>query len=156
MSDLLQPRADDEPATWITAHLMSVVGVMLRVVREPALAFDLATELLAVAAMRWQRAPAEASRMAWVLGFAPALIHRAVEADRVPCDERMRNRPHLQSRALTREAIEGIRGLLEVRLELDPEARRVAARLEAAAPPPGRLRRLLSPLVHVEDVGDRA
>jgi hypothetical protein len=136
---------------------MSVVGVMLRVVREPALAFDLATELLAVAAMQWERRPGDVSRMAWVLGFAPALIHQAVETERVPCEERMRNRPHLEARVLTREALDGIRGLLDVRLELDPEARRVTARLEALAPPPGPLRRLaLSSLVRVEDVGERA
>lgn len=103
------------------------------------------------------RYPAAESRMAWVLGFAPALIERAVEVDRVPCDERMRNRPHLEPRVLTGEVLDEIRALVDTQPRLDPEARRVAARLELKAPPPGRLRPLaLSPLIRVEDVGDRS
>jgi hypothetical protein len=151
MTDLIDSNAEGSPAAWTSRSFATVVAVMVRAVRDPALAFDLATELLAVAAFRWDRYSAE-SRMAWVLAFGPALVARALGGDRVPCDERLRNRPQLEPRTLTVEHLEWLRCLVDEPLDLDPEARRVAAQLEREAPPPGRLRRVaLSPLIRLEE-----
>lgn len=151
MSDLVRVPADDTPAAWTSRNFTAVAAVTVRVVRDPALAFDLATELLAVAALHWDRYPARGSRMAWVLAFAPAVVARVLDGDRVPCDERMRNRPQLERRTLTDEYLEWLGRLVDEPLDLDPEARRIAARLEREAPPPDRLRRVaLSPLIRVE------
>jgi hypothetical protein len=151
MSDLVESPADDTPDAWTRRNFAPVVAVVIRAVRDPALAFDLATELMAVAALHWDRYPAVGSRMAWVLGFAPALVTRALDGDRVPRDERMRNRPRLEPRTLTDEYREWLRRLVDEPLDLDPEARRAAARLEREAPPPDRIRRVaLSPLIRLE------
>jgi hypothetical protein len=156
MSDLVHLPADDSPAAWASRNLPVVVGVMVRVVRRPELAFDLATELLAVAALQWDLYPAVESRMTWVLRFAQGLVERALEADCVPYGERMRNRIRPAPRTLTGEELDWLRRLGESPLDLDPEARRVAARLELDAPHPGRLRRVaLSPLIRLEAVGER-
>lgn len=157
MSHLVQAPADDTPEAWTSRNLAAVVTVMVRVVRNPVLAFDLATELLAVAALRWDRYPAAGPRMAWVLGFAPALVTRALGADRVPCDERLRNRSHLEPRTLTGEHLAWLQRLVGEPLDLDPEASRVAARLEREAPPPDRIRRVaLSPLILLERARERS
>src|SRR5687768_17941241 len=52
---------------------------------------------------RWDWYPAAESRTAWVLGFAPALIARALETDCVPCDERTRNRAQLEPRRFSED-----------------------------------------------------
>lgn len=151
MSAQVPDRADDSSASWAARNLPVVAAVMMRVLREPALAFDLTTELLAIAALRWDRYRAEESRTAWVLAFGGQLLARALESDRVPCDERMRNRPWLGPHTLSDEQVDWLRRLVDEPLDLAHDARRIVARLEREAPPPSRVRRMrLSSLVRLE------
>lgn len=142
---------------WAARNLPLVLAVMMRVVRNPELAFDLGTEALAEAALQWDRHRGEQSRMAWVLERVPALLERAIADSRVPCVERLRNRPRLSGRALTREEVAWLSGLVDQQLELDSEARHVAERVAREAPTALQWRRVaLSPLVSLEETHDRA
>jgi DNA-directed RNA polymerase specialized sigma24 family protein len=67
-----------------------LVGVFLRSVRHPALAYDLATETLAAAWLRWDAAPGGDEAVDWLLQLAARVLDSTVERKRVPSVERRR------------------------------------------------------------------
>lgn len=75
---------------WRSSHLATVIAVFVRVVRDPALAWDLAAETMASAAVAWGTFAA-GSRMAWVLEHGRRVLRDTASAGRVPCVERTRN-----------------------------------------------------------------
>jgi hypothetical protein len=56
-----------------------LVGVFLRSVRDPALAYDLATETLAAAWLQWDLAPRGDDGVDWLLRLAARVLDATVE-----------------------------------------------------------------------------
>lgn len=130
---------------WRSSHLATVIAVFVRAVRDPALAWDLAAETMASAALAWGTFAA-GSRLAWVLEHGRRVLRDTASAGRVPCVERTRNNV-AAPRTLTVEEQAQVRELGDLPLQLDEDARLVVARLERDAPPPQLLHDLgLSPL----------
>jgi hypothetical protein len=117
-------------ARWLTP----IVTVFLRATRDPALAYDLATETLAVARIQWDAAPDGHEAVAWVLNLGSDLLVTTVERRQVPSTERRRGndpRPH----RLTAAEQQQIMALAEQHLELPPTAQAAADALARTAPP---------------------
>jgi hypothetical protein len=135
--------------------LRALVAVFLRAVREPALAYDLATETLATARLRWGSAPPDPHRVAWLLELGAGVIAAAVEHRRVPSIERLRNqRP--APRTLTVAEQHQLMALAETRFELPADAQAQAETFARMAPPVHVLREIRrSSLVHAEPLPDR-
>lgn len=115
-------------------RLTPIVAVFLRATRDPALAYDLATETLATARIQWDAAPYGDEAVAWALDLASDLLARTVERRRVPSTERRRGndpRPH----RLTAAEQQQIMALAEAHLELPPTAQTAADALARTAPP---------------------
>lgn len=130
MSD--QARSDYESfaARWLTR----IVAVFLRATRDPALAYDLATEALAAARIQWEAAPDGDEAVAWVLHLGANLLTTAAERRQVPSTERRRGnnpRPH----RLTATDQQQIMALAEMQLELPLGAHAAADALARMAPP---------------------
>ncbi len=127
-----RPRSDYESfaARWLTP----IVTVFLRATRDPALAYDLATETLAAARIQWESAPAGDEAVAWALDLGSDLLAATVERGRVPSAERRRGnypRPH----RLTAAEQQQIMALAEAHLELPRGAQAAADALARTAPP---------------------
>jgi hypothetical protein len=135
--------------------LAEVVAVFLRAVRDPALAYDLATETLATARLRWSAAPTDPHRVAWVLELGAGVMAAAVEHRRVPAIERLRNqRP--SPLTLTVAQQHQLTALVETRLELPADAQINAEALARMAPPVNVLREICrSNLVDAVPLPDR-
>lgn len=137
---------------WFTA----LVAVLLRSVREPALAFDLATETLATAHLKWEFAPAGDPAVEWVMRVATDVLEEAVSRGRVPSTERRRANQSAP-RTLTVQEQREIAALAEHHIELPSTARDAADELARMAPPPHVLRTLsLSPLVTADELPDHS
>ncbi len=133
--------------------LPGVVAVFLRAVRDPALAYDLATETVATARVRWASAPQGVEPVTWLLELGADVLAAAVERKRVPSIERRRDHQP-RSVTLTVAQQQELMALAEARLELPVDARTVADAL-ARTPPMHALRELgRSDLVHAEPLPD--
>jgi hypothetical protein len=137
-------------------HLALLVAVLLRVVGDPAIAFDLAIETLATLRRRWSECPADdEERLIWAFESSHALLAVAVARGVVPSVERTRDqRPDHQTLSIAEQ--QQITGLSEQRLDLPPRAQDMVDELARNAPPPQQLRALrCSPLVAAEPLRDR-
>lgn len=132
-------------------HVALVVAVLLRVVGNPAIAFDLAVETLATLRRRWSERPAEEEqRLIWAFESSHALLAVAVARGVVPSIERTRDQ-HSEHRTLSIAEQQQIISLSEQRLDLPPRVQDVVDALARNAPPPRQLSSLrCSPLVDVE------
>jgi hypothetical protein len=140
--------------TFVSVWLAPLVAVFLRVVREPALAYDLATETLAAAHLRWDSAPSEEAGVEWVLRLGARVLETAVERRRVPATERRRGQQP-RPRRLTVAEQQEIMALVEAHIELPAAARDAADALARMAPPPHVLAQLgRSDLVEADPLRD--
>ena len=155
MAELTDQPTDDFER-FATRRLALVVAVFLRAAREPALAYDLATETLAAARLRWETAPAPAERTAWLLEIGATVLATAIERGRVPSNERRRGREPAPCRLTVAQQHE-LMSVAEARLECPAGALVVADALARDAPPMHVLRELRrSELVEAEPLPDRA
>ena len=136
---------------WMTA----LVAVLLRAVREPVLAYDIATEALATARLRWSSAPEDPERLAWLIQLGTVVLAQTVERRQVPSIERRREHQPA-ARVLTVAEQRELTALAEARIELPTEAQAAADALARSAPPMHVLRTLhRSDLVDAEPLPDR-
>ena len=140
--------------TFVSRWLAPLVAVLLRAVRDAALAYDLATETLAAAHLRWESAPSGEAGVEWLLRLAAEVLDIAVERERVPATERRRGQQP-RPRRLTVGEQQEIMALAEQHIELPSAARDAADALARMAPPPHALAQLdLSDLVEAEPLRD--
>ena len=159
LSKMGEPASDpsEEFESFARGSLAPLVAVILRVVRDEALAYDLATEALAGARCRWESclAPGD-DRFAWLIEFGGAVLAEAAERRRVPSLERRRRTGEPPSLTLTVADRQEIARLAEAHLELTPAAHEAAARLARTSPPLHILREIdLSGLVDAQALPDR-
>ncbi len=121
--------------------LPGVVAVFIRAARDPALAYDLATETVATGRVRWRSVPARLEPLAWLLELGADVLAAAVERKRVPSIERRREHQP-RSVTLTVAQQQELMALAEARLELPADARTAAEALARTAPPMHVLREL--------------
>jgi len=134
--------------------MTAFIGVLLRAVREPALAYDIATESLATARLRWSSAPAGSERLAWLIQLGTVVLAQTVERGQVPSIERRREHQPA-ARVLTVAEQRELTALAEARIELPIEAQAAADALARSAPPMHVLRTLRrSDLVDAEPLPD--
>lgn len=137
--------------------LPSLVAVIVRVVHDAALAYDLATETLAAAHWRWESpAPSRDDRFAWLIELGASVLADAAERTRIPSVERRRRTGEPPSHTLTIADQQEIARLADAHLELTPAAREAADHLARTSPPPHILRGIdLSGLVDAQALPDR-
>ncbi len=127
-------RPDRGYGAFASRWLTPVVAVFLRATRDPALAYDLATETLAAARIEWESSPGGEEAVAWVLNLGFDVLAAAVERRRVPSTERRRANdppPHQLTAAEQQE----IMALAEAHIDLPDTARAVSDTLARMAPP---------------------
>ncbi len=142
------------PGDWegfASRWLACLLVVLVRCVRRPALAYDLATETLSAARLWWQSVPDDDDAAGvWLLEHAARVLQTSVERKRVPAIERRRGHqpaPYGLSAAEQQE----IARLAEAQLELSPSVQDAVDALVRTAPPPHLLAELrLSGLVDAE------
>jgi hypothetical protein len=133
--------------------LSTLVAIVLRTVRDPAVALDLATETLAAARTLWDDPSAGERGLVDVIGLAARILARAVERGRVPATERRRY--GLAPYRLTLDQQRELVALSEHPLDLAAEPRQAAEALARSAPPPSALRELrCSDLVEADPLPD--
>ncbi|MCL2420071.1 MAG: hypothetical protein FWD04_12340 [Conexibacteraceae bacterium] len=128
---------------FVSKWVALLVAVLLRAVRDATLAYDLATETLAAARLRWESAPSGEARIGWVLRLGAEVLDTAVERGRVPATERRRGQQP-RPRRLTIPEQQEISALAERHIELPAAARDAADALARTAPPPHVLGRVQS------------
>lgn len=132
-----------------------LVAVFLRSVRDPALAYDLATETLAAARLKWESAPTGHEAVGWLLWLGVGVLDAAVQRGGVPAIERRRGRQPATKRLSASEQRE-ITALAEAQIELPASAREPADALARTAPLRHVLVTLrLSGLVEADPLSDR-
>jgi hypothetical protein len=130
---------------WRERNLSTVVLAFVRVLRDQALAWDVATEGMAAATLAWATF-ADGSRMAWVLEHGRRVLRDARDSGRVSSHQRMRSRAAVTKR-LGLDEQRALSKLAQDSLDLDPEAAAVLDALARESPPPGVLLDIaLSPL----------
>lgn len=150
MGDLPDQRPGIEYAAFAARWLAPLLAVFLRAIRDPALAYDLATETLATARVQWGSAPSGDASVEWVLRLGASVLDATVERERVPATERRRGGQPAPRRLTVAEQQE-ITALAEQHIELPGAARDAAEALARMAPPPHVLARLgRSDLVQAE------
>jgi predicted nucleic acid-binding protein len=150
MGEVSDHRREADYETFVLEWLAPLVAVLLRAVRDPALAYDLATETLAAAHLRWESAPSGDAGVGWVLRLGAQVLDTAVQRGRVPSTERRRGQQP-RPRRLTLAEQQEITALAEHHIELPAAARDAADALARMAPPPHALAQLRrSDLVEVE------
>jgi hypothetical protein len=131
-----------------------LVAVLLRSIRHPALAYDLATETLASARLQWDAAPSGDEAVEWLLRLAAHVLDTTVERRRVPSVERRRGQPPTSRRLSVAEQRQ-ITALAEAHIELPVSAGDAADALARMAPPPHVLTELrMSGLVDADPLPD--
>ncbi len=150
----LSGNASQEFESFARASLPTLVAVIVRVVHDAALAYDLATETLAGARRRWESPLAAGDdRFAWLIELGGAVVADAAERRRVPSVERRRRTCAPLSHTLTIADQQQIARLAEARLELTPAAHEAAERLARSSPPCLTLREIdLSGLVDTQSL----
>jgi hypothetical protein len=136
-------------------HVPLLVAVLLRVVGNPAIAFDLAAETLATLRRDWSESPADdEQRLIWAFESSRALLAVAVARGVVPSVERCRDRrPDHHTLSIVEQ--QQIARLAEQRLELPTRVQDMVDALARNAPSPPQLRALrCSPLVDAEALPD--
>lgn len=146
----LPNRGPGEFESFARSWSSTLLAVLLRSVRDPSLAYDLGTETLASARLRWNSAPAGEEAVGWLLSLGAEVLRMTVERGSVPSTERRRGRqPRVHH--LTREEQREITKLAESHLELPEPARGIADALARSAPTPPALRNIrLSSLIDPE------
>lgn len=132
-------------------NLALLVTVLLRVVGNPAIAFDLAVETLATLRRRWSETPADdEERLIWAFESSQALLAVAVARGVVPSVERTRDqRPGHRTLSIAEQ--QQVISLSEQALDLPSRVAEMVDALARDAPPPQQLRALrCSPLVDAE------
>jgi hypothetical protein len=156
MGELSDQRRQADYEAFVVRWLAPLVAVFLRAVRDAALAYDLATETLAAARLRWDVAPPGDEAVQWALGLGTDVLDTAVQRGRVPATERRRGQQAIP-RLLTVVEQQEIMALAEQHLELPDTARDAADALARMAPPPHVLAELRrSDLVRAEALSDIA
>ena len=156
MGELSDQRGEADYEAFVARWLAPLVAVFLRAVRDAALAYDLATETLAAARLRWDVAPPGDEAVEWALQLGTGVLDTAVERGRVPATERRRGQQP-SPRRLTVVEQQEIMALAEQHLELPDPARDAADALARLAPPPHVLADLRrSDLVQAEALSDVA
>jgi hypothetical protein len=154
MGELLAQPEERDYEVFVRRWLAPLVAVFLRAVRDPALAYDLATETLAAARIQWELAPPGDGAVEWVLGLGTRVLDATVERGRVPATERRRREQRAPRRLTVAEQREII-ALAEYPIELPNTARDAADALARMAPPPHLLAGLRSSeLVQCEPLPD--
>lgn len=155
--DELSGNAWQEFESFAGTSLASLVAVIVRVVHDAALAYDLATETVAAARWRWESPPAPRDgRFAWLIELGASVLADAAQRTRVPSVERRRRTGEPPTHTLTVADQQEIARLAESHLELTPAAHEAAERLARASPPPDILRGIdLSGLVNAQALPDR-
>lgn len=136
-------------------HLALLVAVLLRIVGDPGVAFDLAVETLATLRRRWSASPdANEELLIWAFECSHALLAVAVARGVVPSVERTRDqRPDRRTVSIAEQ--QQIISLSEQRLDLPSRVQDMVDALARDAPPPQQLRALrCSPLVDAEPLPD--
>lgn len=141
MGEVSDHWAGTDYEAFVSRWFAQLVSVFLRVVRDAALAYDLATETLAAARLRWDSAPPGDAAVEWVLRLGANVVDSAVERGRVPATER-RRRQQPTPRRLTVAEQQEIMALAEQNIELPVGARDAADALARMAPPPHALAQL--------------
>ncbi len=152
--------SDQRPETgyeaFVSHWIAQLVAVLLRVVHDAALAYDLATETLAAAHLRWESAPPGDAAVEWVLRLGAEVLDTAVDRGRVPATERRRGHQPTPRRLSVGEQQE-IMALAEQNIELPAGARDGADALARMAPPPHALAQLQrSDLVQADPLPDQS
>ena len=152
IGDVAQAGWDD----FARRRLALLVAVLLRIVGDPAIAFDLALETLATLRRRWSESPVDdEDRLIWAFETGQALIATAVARGVVPSVERNRDQ-RADRRILSIAEQRQIIGLAEQRLDLPPRAHDVVDAMARSAPTPRQLRALgCSSLVGTEPLPER-
>jgi predicted RNA polymerase sigma factor len=154
-----EPSTDpsEEFESFARTSLAPLVAVIVRIVQDAALAYDLATETLAGARWRWESPLGPGGdRFAWLIELGGAVLADAAERRRVPSVERRRRTGEPPSRTLTIADQQQVARLAEAHLELTPAVHEVAERLARTSPPLHILREIdLSGLVDAEALPDR-
>jgi predicted RNA polymerase sigma factor len=131
----LSGNASQEFESFARASLPTLAAVVVRVVHDPALAYDLATETLAAARWRWESPPAPGDdRFAWLIELGGSVLAAAAERRRVPSVERRRRTGEPPSHTLTIADQQEIARLAEAHLELTPAAHEATERLARTSP----------------------
>ena len=148
---------NEEFESFARTSLALLVAVMVRVVHDAALAYDLATETLAGARWRWESPVAVGDdRLAWLIELGGEVLADAAQRERVPSVERRRRTGEPPSQTLAIADQQEIARLAEDRLELSPRAHEIAESLARNSPPLHTLRAIgLSGLVDAQALPDR-
>jgi hypothetical protein len=127
------PHHDD----WRERNLSTLVLALVRALRDPALAWDVATEAMAASTLVWATFPG-GSRMAWVLEHGHRIVREAQASGRVSSQARERNGAAVAKTLSTGEQ-QGLRELAGEPLHVDPDASATVDALARDAPPPNVL-----------------
>jgi hypothetical protein len=119
---------------WRKRNLGTLVLALVRAVKDPALAWDIAAEAMAAAACVWSKFPG-GSRMAWVLGHGHRVLRDARESGRVSCQWRTRNHVTVSKTLSFDEQCE-LKDRSSESLGLDQEAAAMVESFAREAPPP--------------------
>lgn len=112
----------------------TLVLAFVRALKDPALAWDVAAEAMASAALVWSEFPG-GSRMAWLLEHGRRVLDEAVVSRRVSGQARARNGA-ASSKTLADDEQRTLCALAREPLGLDRDAAAVVDRLAREAPPP--------------------
>lgn len=153
----MSARRDDTHESWdefARQHVALLVTVSLRVVGNPATAFDLAIETLATLRRCWSGSPPRNDeRLTWALQASHALLAVAAGRGVVPSVERTRDqRPDHRTLSVVEQ--QQIIRLSEQPLDLPAGVQDMVDALARDAPPQ-QLRSRCSPLVDAEPLPDR-
>ena len=130
------------------------MATMLRVVRDPVLAHDLSTEVLATARYAWVVLPSDDDALGELLEIGVRVLSDAATTGRIPAVERRRHREPPSQRLTVAQQHEIVK-LADQVLELPPAALAVAAELARTAPPPHAIHSMKpSGLVDAESLPD--
>ena len=125
---------------WREHNIATLVLALVRALKDPALAWDVAAEAMASAALVWGTFSG-GSRMAWVLGHGRRVLEEARTSGRVPAQARARNGADAVKR-LSADEQATLRALASEPLGLDSEAAAVVDQLAREGPAPHVLREI--------------
>lgn len=126
--------AERDRSDWREHNIATLILALVRVLKDPALAWDVGAEAMASAALAWGTFPG-GSRMAWVLEHGRRVLEEAQASGRVPAQARARNGTSAAKTLSGREQL-SLRALASDPLGLDSDAAAVVDRLAREGPPP--------------------
>lgn len=125
---------------WRKPNLPTLILAFVRALKDPALAWDVAAEAMASAALAWGTFPG-GSRMAWVLGHGRRALEEAEASGRVPAQARARNGA-TAIKTLSADDQATLRAQAAEPLGLDADAAAAVDQLAREGPPPHVLREI--------------